>query len=284
MEDRLSEIPSFSTTEPYRPVSEERESMERRVEDLIHELRTPLTAVQVFAEILLRLPPEDAARRQEFLSIILEENGRMQRMIDELRQHDRETRKLGEPNPGKIRAQDLIERSARAVRGLLQEAGIQMYRSIEENLPPFPGDPDKLVQVLVNLVSNAVKFSAAGTTILVEADVVDRDPFGIQGPFMHLTVRDQGAGIPEKDLPHIFERFHTSGRDPRSGEEGTGLGLSICREIVSLHHGRIWAESIHGSGSAFHVTLPLQPPGLEVEVLQRRYGNTPGPEPQTFLC
>ncbi len=267
----------------YEALLEERENTERIVEDLVHELRTPLSNVKGFAEILLYHRPEDAACEQEFLTIILNESRRMQRLIQDLLFDIRKARRTDPPHQGRVCAEELIERSARAVQGLLMESGVELYRSVEEDLPPFPGDGDKLVQVLVNLLSNAAKFSAPGSPILVEADVLNADPLGAKGPFMHITVRDQGSGIPAEALPHLFERFHTAGHtDGEEAKKGTGLGLAICREIVSRHHGRIWAESIYGSGSAFHVTVPLHPPLLKP--LQVRYGTETADPVPSLLC
>jgi len=266
----------------YEALLEERATTERLVEDFLHELRTPLSSVRAFAEILLHHRPEDATDVEEFLSIILNESERMQRLIQDLLLEIRGTRQAAPQNRDRVCAEDLIERSSRAVQGLLMDSGVELYRSLEEDLPPFPGDGDKLVQVLVNLLSNAAKFSAPGSPILVEADVLDADPFGARGPFMHITVRDQGSGISAEDLPHVFDRFHTAGDTAGEETEGTGLGLAICREIVSLHHGRIWAESLYGSGSAFHVTVPLHPPLLKP--VQVRYGTETADPAPSLLC
>ena len=111
------------------------------------------------------------------------------------------------------------------------------------------GDPDRLHQVVANLVSNAVKFSAGRSPVRIATSAADRE--------VELTVRDEGTGIAAEDLPKLFQRFV---RIPQPGEQdripGTGLGLYISRTIVLAHHGRIWAESSPGHGSIFHVALP----------------------------
>jgi signal transduction histidine kinase len=272
-----------SSAKGYQALVEEREILEKIFQEFIHELCTPLTAIKAFADILIQHGMEDPIKQQEFLSIILKESSRLQGMIEGLLGQIRQPQEGPVLKRDRIRAHDLIEQAIRAAKALLLGAKIEMYRSIEEDLPPFTGDEEKLVQVLVNLISNAVEFSPSGARILMEADILKRDPFGTRGPFMHITVRDQGTGIPEEALPHIFDRYHTSSSRKQNGRrQGTGLGLSICRDILIRHQGKIWAESIYGSGSAFHIAVPLHPPILKP--LQTRYSWRPDGLEGAALC
>jgi len=261
-----------------------RECLQEAVEEFVHEVRTPLTAIGAFAEILLRARPKDAAEQRQFLSIIRAEGLRLQGLVDALLRQARDEPDSARLPSGRVRVEALVERAAAAVQPLLLAGNMELYRSLEERLPPFPADGDKLLQVLVNLMSNAVKFSPAGARVLVEADVLHTDPFGNPGPFMHLTVRDQGCGIRAGDLERIFERHYSAWPcGSAAPPPGDGLGLAICRDIVEQHRGRIWAESIHGSGSAFHFTVPLLRPAVP-RTAQAPRGREPPAHAQAASC
>ncbi|MEM1310657.1 MAG: ATP-binding protein, partial [Cyanobacteria bacterium P01_H01_bin.153] len=125
-------------------------------------------------------------------------------------------------------------------------------------------DCDRIQQLFTNLLSNAIKFSPAGGIVRLTAQVEESandnlspSPSLPTPRHLHITVRDQGRGIPEDKLTLIFERFQQVDSCDARIKGGTGLGLSICRQIVQQHQGRIWAESTLGAGSTFHVTLPL---------------------------
>ncbi|NER84890.1 MAG: hybrid sensor histidine kinase/response regulator, partial [Leptolyngbya sp. SIO1D8] len=127
-------------------------------------------------------------------------------------------------------------------------------------------DRDRIQQLLTNLLSNAIKFSSSGGIVRLTAQVIDKpDNPKTTGtaislpsmPFLHITVRDQGRGIPEDKLHLIFERFQQVDASDARAKGGTGLGLSICQQIVHQHQGQIWAESMIGKGSTFNVLLPL---------------------------
>jgi len=133
-----------------------------------------------------------------------------------------------------------------------------MLIDIPPHLPPVYADRDKVRQVLVNLITNAVKYSPNGGEIrLTISDNVELPPDHPRGKFVRIAVSDQGIGIAPEDLPRIWERFYRvdNGNTRRIG--GTGLGLSIARALVELHGGRIWAESKLNKGSTFYFTLPV---------------------------
>ncbi|MBV9713342.1 MAG: hypothetical protein JO011_20765 [Ktedonobacteraceae bacterium] len=117
-------------------------------------------------------------------------------------------------------------------------------------MPPIKGDRDKLTQVITNLVNNAIKYSPEGGTILVGSRR--------ESNAVHLFVQDHGIGIPPEKLEQIFERYARVESGATRYIGGTGLGLPIVRQIVEMHHGTVWAESIMGEGSTFHVVLPSQ--------------------------
>jgi two-component system phosphate regulon sensor histidine kinase PhoR len=126
--------------------------------------------------------------------------------------------------------------------------GIALTLEVSDKLPTLNGDRDRIEQVLINLIHNAIKFTEPGGTITVSAAAHDKS--------VQFSVSDTGAGIPADDLTRIFERFYKTDK-ARSGS-GTGLGLAIAKHVVAAHGGEIWVESIEGKGSQFYFTIPLQ--------------------------
>ena len=141
--------------------------------------------------------------------------------------------------------QSVVSASARST-------GHRLSLELDPALPHLPADRDKLTQVLVNLLDNAIKYSPDGGEIIVGARA--------EGEAAHLWVRDHGLGIPPDALETIFERYARVESERHQSIRGTGLGLPIVRQIVELHGGRIWVESSYGLGSTVHVTIPLAGP------------------------
>jgi two-component system phosphate regulon sensor histidine kinase PhoR len=129
----------------------------------------------------------------------------------------------------------------------VERAGLSLRVECKDDLPKVKIDSQRLEQVLVNLIHNAVKFTGAGGEVLLEADA------GISE--VRFVVRDSGIGIPVDEIPRIFERFYRVDKS-RTGS-GTGLGLSIAKHVVEAHGGKIWAESIEGHGSTFYFSIPI---------------------------
>jgi len=226
-----------------------------------HEFRAPLASIRCFAEILLRYPDEDPQTQKEFLSIIQSESERLGRLIDNVLDLSKIRAGKMEWNFRKLNAGSVIRRAVQTFKGLLATRNLEIETALEPGLPEFTGDEDRMHQVLTNLLSNSIKFSPEGGRILVSAELLEARRAGDRADFVHISVRDSGIGILPKDLPTIFERFHRGTDTLVERPKGTGLGLSICKEIVSAHQGDIWAESIHGRGSTFHICLPACPAG-----------------------
>ncbi|QJT10411.1 PAS domain-containing sensor histidine kinase [Oceanidesulfovibrio marinus] len=231
-----------------------------------HDLRTPLTAIQGFAKIIDRDFKRSflgnaaesaktnlrAKRISENLGIIHEETRRLTRLISDLLD-------ISKIESGTTVWKDevfdfatLAERAEEAVRFRAKAKRCRVELDINLNTPLIEADPDRIMQVLINLLDNAVKFSPGGTVRL-------RTREEHNGGAVRLSVADTGPGIPKHELSAIFDTFHQAKRDdtlPDGVERGTGLGLSICREIVEHYGGSIWAESELGHGATFHVVLP----------------------------
>jgi PAS domain S-box-containing protein len=217
-----------------------------------HELRTPLTTVKAFAELILMKPDMPLKERSKFMGIINAEADRLSRLISDILDLSRI-----ESGSMKWRVEDLsieevIQNSLSSMGPLFEKKGLAVKTTLDPFLPRFPGDRDRLVQVVTNIFSNAVKFTPCGGSVHITArwESSPKDQVVVE-------IADTGVGISAEDLEPIFERFQRSTHG-RAGEvEGTGLGLAIARQIIEHHGGRIWAESMQEKGSTFIFILPL---------------------------
>jgi CheY-like chemotaxis protein len=162
---------------------------------------------------------------------------------------------------GSVSAADVIERATAATSSLFDAKKLQLVTDIAPGLPEITGDQDRLIQVVINLISNAVKFTDAGS---ITCSVHQRDSELV------VSVKDSGIGIALVDQPKVFEKFKQVGDTLTDKPKGTGLGLPICKEIVEYHGGRIWVESEPGHGSTFSFTLPIRGPSGQLDLLPAR--------------
>jgi signal transduction histidine kinase len=164
-------------------------------------------------------------------------------------------------NLQRLEAAAVVQKAAESVRGLLLEKGLDLEVDVREGLPPFEMDEDRILQVLSNLLGNAIKFTPRGGRIRIQGSCgEEKGPAADTGGFLHILVADTGVGIPAEELPHIFDRFKQVGDTLTDKPKGTGLGLSICSEILACLGGQIWAESVPGGGSTFHIYVPVNSP------------------------
>ncbi len=219
-----------------------------------HELRTPLTSIRAFSEILLDNPEEAVENRNRFVRIINDESERLTRLIEDLLDLSRIQSGKQKWVMRPLRFADVVDNSIEATAGLVHSKRLSLQIEIPADLPVLVGDFDKLVQVITNLISNSVKFTAEGGQILIAAESQTVDSSAL----LHCRVVDNGEGIAEDQLEAIFQKFYQVDSTATRTKGGTGLGLAICREIVQYHHGKIWAESVSGQGSTFHLLLPLR--------------------------
>ncbi|MDP9050704.1 MAG: PAS domain S-box protein [Acidobacteriota bacterium] len=233
----------------------ERRALDRMKDEFIstvsHELRTPLTSLRAALGLItggsLRARPE---KLQQMLDIATGNTDRLVRLVNDILELERIGSGKAELHYTMCSADDLFRRAA----GLQQTGASKAQLRITFNSQGVNvwADPDRVLQTLTNLISNAIKFSPPGTEIHLRARRIDANEAEIQ-------VRDSGRGIPEDKLESIFERFHQVDASDSRTMGGTGLGLAICRSIVNQHGGRIWATSTLGSGSTFYFTLPTRP-------------------------
>jgi CheY-like chemotaxis protein len=215
-----------------------------------HDLRNPLNVIALSAHALLERAPVGERRP---LERILRSAGRAQRMVrDLLAIGALETGNLSlEVKP--VDTSRLLLSTVESQQDIAAEASVILASDLSPSLPHVHGDEERLLEVLENLIGNAVKFTPAGGTITVGA--------GVRGDQVLIWVRDSGIGIPPEQLPHIFDRFWQARKKER---RGLGLGLSICRGIVKAHQGLIWAESVVGVGTTVFVSLPAEEQRLRV--------------------
>ncbi len=222
------------------------------IDNLSHELRTPLTTVSLLAETLTRDADQagDAvpARMRERIGKIEVETGHLVQMVNELLDLSRiegggQMLLLDEVDLGRVAATS-VER----LRLFGERQGVRLVVDAPDAVPLIRGNEMRLDQVLVNLLHNAIKFSPNGGPVTIR---VQRD-----GSEMVVSVQDEGIGIPQADVPRIFERFYKVDRARVRGG-GTGLGLAIARHVVEGHGGRIWVTSEEGVGSTFSFALPI---------------------------
>ncbi|MCT7955346.1 PAS domain S-box protein [Laspinema palackyanum] len=247
----------------------ERQGVERMKDEFIsvvsHELRTPLTSIRgslgLLANGLLESYPEKAGR---MLQIAVSNTDRLVRLINDILDLER-------IQSGKVtmveqwcNAADLTILAADAMRTMADKAGVTIC------VNPIPvqlwADPDRIFQVLTNLLSNALKFSSEGGQVWLSASLTsagDPDFLASQSPEVLFQIKDQGRGIPRDKLETIFERFQQVDASDSRKKGGTGLGLAICRSIVEHHGGQIWVESVVGEGSSFYFTLPVERPNSD---------------------
>jgi signal transduction histidine kinase len=215
-----------------------------------HELRSPLTSVQGFAELLMLERESLTAKQVETVEIILDNCRHLVRLLNDLLD-------LARSDAGRLAIRmrptelaPLIDETVRLMRAQTDSAHQSLREDLPASLPPVQVEPDRIRQILVNLITNAHEYSPEGASISVAARVAGAD--------LEIEVKDDGPGIPPQQLEHIFERFvrGDAGLTQRVG--GTGLGLAIAKSLVELHGGRLVAESTPGVGSTFRFSLPLQ--------------------------
>ncbi len=228
-----------------------------------HELRTPLTSILGFAKIVSKkledtifpkVQVEDEKTRRAIrqvgqnIGIMVSEGERLTKLINDVLDVAKMEAGKIDWNMQYVSAHELIERAASATFALFEQKGLELVVDVKEDLPKILGDRDRLIQVVINLISNALKFTEQGS-VTCRASCIDNE--------ITISVIDTGIGIPEADQPKIFEKFKQVGNPLTDKPNGTGLGLSICQQIVKHHGGQIWVESKLGQGSTFSFTLPI---------------------------
>ena len=220
------------------------------VANVSHELRTPLTNIRSYTETLL-----DAAgdipidTEKQFLGVISSESERMARIVTDLLTLSKLDYGRMELRMTRFSLSDLLQKVANAMRLTVQDNGHEMIVDAPDTLPSIVGDRERIEQVVVNILSNAVKYTPSGGHIRLSAFVPAENR-------VRITVEDDGVGIPAADVPRLFERFYRVDKARSRAAGGTGLGLAIAKEIVEQHEGKIALASEYGKGTTVTISLP----------------------------
>lgn len=224
------------------------------VANVSHELRTPLTAIRGYVETLLHTPPSDPADGRQFLEIIDRHSERLSRLTEDLLT-------LSDLESGKIQLSLQSLDSSQVIQRVLEmfwdqapRKKIKLTHHVAPDLPLLIGDLDRLQQLFINLVDNAVKYTPMGGEVALSATLVPAQ--NGTAAQIEISVRDTGAGIPEKDLPRLTERFYRVDKARSRDLGGTGLGLAIVKHIVQAHRGELIIESELKKGTTVRVRLP----------------------------
>jgi two-component system sensor histidine kinase ResE len=218
------------------------------VANVSHELRTPLTSIQGFVEAILDGVVSDNQATKHYLQIVLTETKRLNRLVTDLL--DLSRLESGEM-PLKLEPLDLnllLEDLVKTIGPLARNDEVQLRLSLDPSLKTASADRDRISEVILNLVHNALRFTPAGGTVTIATRNA--------GDTVEVSVTDTGPGINAEDLERVWERFYKSDRSRNRGSGGTGLGLAIVKQIVEAHGGKVKAQSTPGKGATFSFTLP----------------------------
>lgn len=237
-----------------RDITEERR-LDRLRKDFIanvsHELRTPLSMLQGYAEALLDEFGDDPEQRRDLTEIIHDETLRMRRLVNSLLDLAQLESGQFQMNFAILDLVALVRRVVRKFQTLAIERGIELRLEVPVEPVAISGDADRLEQVFTNLVDNAIRHTKSGGNVRLDV--------GVSVQHANIRVSDTGSGIPEEDIPYIWERFYKADKARTRGSAGIGLGLAITRHIVLEHGGDIIVESQTGKGTVFTVAIPLLP-------------------------
>jgi hypothetical protein len=220
------------------------------VANVSHELKTPLTSIRMFAETISLGRCNDEQVQAEYLETIVNESERLARLVDNVLDFSKieQGKKIYRLRPTSLG--DVADSAVRAMQYPLSQQGFSLRLSIDENLPPLRADPDALEQAILNLLTNAMKYS--GDAREIDLRLVFRNGDAV------IEVTDRGQGIAPEEQKHVFEKFYRSHAHENSPIAGTGLGLTLVAHIAKAHGGRVELESAPGGGSTFSILLPYE--------------------------
>ena len=230
------------------------------VANVSHELRTPLTTIQGYAETLLNEDTPRSKTSEQFIVKILNHSSRLSRLISELLELSRLESGDVELKRTRCHLNTFHAPILEVFEPILEESELVLKWEVPGELPAVSVDQQLFMQVLANLIDNAIKYTPDGGRITVSGEVRTSEAFegtNITSEEIIVHVQDTGIGIPMESQPRVFERFYRVDKGRAREMGGTGLGLAIAKHIVLRHNGRIWLESTLGEGSVFHVAIPL---------------------------
>jgi len=220
------------------------------ISTVTHEMRTPITSIRAFSEILYDNTSLDDEQKAHFLSTIIKETERMDRLITQVLELERFESGKQKLNMKNTPMNQVIHDAIDTLSQVAKEKQVIFQADLQKDIPPVMADPDRLMQVMLNLLSNAIKFcDQTQGRIVISSYYLDGD--------VKVNVVDNGKGIPQEDLPLIFEGFFQASNQNFKKPKGSGLGLTISKKIIEHHQGAIWVENENGRGAKFSFTLPI---------------------------
>jgi histidine kinase len=247
--DEMDELDQLAVTFNQMADKLERtEAMRRQlIGDVAHELRTPLSTIKGSVEGLMDGVLEPTAAN---LHQIYREADRLERLVGDLQELSRVEAGAFELHRKAVEVEELVSSAAERLVGQFDEKGVRLEIDLAADLPTVLADPDRIGQVMLNLLGNALQYTPSGRQVEVRARHQDQ--------LLEIEIRDEGIGIPAEHLPHVFTRFYRVDRSRSRAGGGSGIGLTIAKHLVEAHGGQIWASSPgSGKGSSFTFTLPL---------------------------
>jgi two-component system, OmpR family, sensor histidine kinase ResE len=234
-----------------RDMTEERQLDKMRkdfIANVSHELRTPISMLQGYSEAIVDDIAESQEEKKEMAKVIYDESLRMGRLVNELLDLARMEAGHLQLTMEEMNIPSFINRIIHKFQGLAKDNEIQLFAEIENEITTISFDPDRIEQVLTNLIDNAIRHTPKGGSVKLSVTSEDK---GIM-----IRVKDSGSGISEEDLPFVFERFYKADKARTRGRAGTGLGLAIAKNIIDAHRGHISVQSKLGQGTTFSFLLP----------------------------
>jgi Na+/proline symporter/nitrogen-specific signal transduction histidine kinase len=242
-----------AATAELRQANERLTELDRLKDDFVstitHELRTPLTSIRAFTQILLENPQVELEQRGRFLGIITKETERLTRLINQVLDLSKIESGKAQWHESAVDMREVVTDTVTGMSQVFEERNIRVNTSVPDHLMPVNADVDRMIQVMLNLLSNAAKFCDVGRG-RIEVAVSE------QAGALRIDVRDNGPGIDPADQKVIFDKFRQVGDTLTNKPHGSGLGLHISRQIVEHFGGRMWVESAPGQGACFSFTLP----------------------------
>jgi signal transduction histidine kinase/Na+/proline symporter len=241
-------------TEQLKTANEQLKQTDKLKDDFLstvtHEIRTPLTSIKALSEIVYDNPDMEFEEKQHFLNTIVKESDRLGRLINQVLDLEKFDSGQLRINQEIIKIDDMINDAIEAIEQLAKEKGIIIKKIIYKNIPKIQGDSDRLIQVLVNLLSNSIKFVEPHQGMITITAYEEENK-------LKINVNDNGMGIAPEYQELIFDKFYQAQDQTIRKPKGSGLGLAISKKIIELHNGRIWVESELGKGSKFTFEIPL---------------------------
>jgi signal transduction histidine kinase len=220
------------------------------VASVSHELKTPLTAIRMYAETLAMGRSRDENTRTEYLETIVNESERLARLVDNVLDFSKIEQGKKIYRLRTARLEDVAGSAVRAMQFPLAQQGFRLHFSVQEELPELQVDPDAIQQAILNLLTNAMKYS--GDAREIDLTIAARNGDAV------IEVKDRGLGLAPEEQKHIFEKFYRAPSHESRLIAGTGLGLTLVAHIAKAHHGRVEVESAPGTGSTFSILLPIE--------------------------